>query len=135
MTSPRPQYVSPSLRPTSPWAQQTSTGTFRPPPPLTLTDSRQKKPEIAVARSWESAPDDRRVTEKIVELLVEEVRLERESFAIHQAKNRDLDRMLRREQDERKALMARGDHLRGEVKRLQEHLQLQKNIIDSMFVQ
>ena len=65
MPPPSGATVSPTLGPASHWAQQTSTGTFRPPPPLSLADGSEQqrsaergrpnsKYKTELCRNWEN---------------------------------------------------------------------------------
>ena len=67
--------------------------------------------------------------EQIMEMIAREIRSDRELFEGHQVTNRELDKLLRRAQDERKTLQIRADSLQGEVRALCEHLQHQKDVI------
>ncbi|RNF25544.1 uncharacterized protein Tco025E_02152 [Trypanosoma conorhini] len=124
------QYVSPTLRPTNPWAQQTFTGTFRPPNPQAHFLPHDKS-EMAVTdagtphfASFSSAPSSMLVDqaqshtysgetascamERIMSMIVSEVGKEQDRFAALQESNRvlelELKHVQRRREEAQRAL-------------------------------
>ncbi|ESL11067.1 hypothetical protein TRSC58_01192 [Trypanosoma rangeli SC58] len=114
------QYVSPTLRPTNPWAQQIFTGTFRPPNPLAYFLPHDKG-ELTVTdesvfrfSSFSSAPcsmlmgqtqshtyygeDSGYTMERIMSMIVSAVGQERDRFAALQEGNRVLEQELKQVQ-------------------------------------
>ncbi|KEG11881.1 hypothetical protein DQ04_02191130 [Trypanosoma grayi] len=118
------QYVSPTLGPTNPWAQQTSTGTFRPPNPPSPAAHHEtswntvSEVKTAHSSSLQDPPCvmlmDRSPSylhpalqstgqpiEKIMSMIVSAVGQERDTFATQKETNRVLEQELRQVQKRR----------------------------------
>ncbi|ORC89734.1 uncharacterized protein TM35_000112680 [Trypanosoma theileri] len=118
-----PQYVSPSLGPTNPWAQQISTGTFRPPNPsfsqhhevsgASTSDMSNKysfsssnapcvclfdQPET---RLHDTRQDSDYKIQKVMNMIISAIGQEQDAFAIQKESNRVLEQELRQVQRRR----------------------------------
>ncbi|KAH9586172.1 hypothetical protein LSM04_007364 [Trypanosoma melophagium] len=119
-----PQYVSPSLGPTNPWAQEISTGTFRPPNPSSFSvhhevsgaTSFDMSSRYSFSSSYapcvylfdhpesgthETQQDSDFKIQKVMNMIISAIGQEHDAFAIQKESNRVLEQELRQIQRRR----------------------------------
>ena len=106
--------VSPSLGPMNAWAGQKQTGTFRPPPPMSLNDSADRGASGAGSRR---PPSEAR---RILEMIAGEVQAEHEALQQQQDANRALEGALRQEQAARREELRSVEVLEAHIGRLRK---------------